>query len=298
MMKMMVDGAVCDESTAFVSALDHGFLYGIGLFETFRTYDGNSFLIAAHLERLRSGCTALGLHWELTATDIEQQVALLLEVNQLTDAYVRLTVSAGTAALGMPNDTYDKPRTIIYMKSLANDGEWQDPGTLGRSLQLLKLRRNTPEGRRRYKSLNFMNNVLAQRELQTYPWAKQAEGLLLTEDRYIAEGIVSNIFFIYRGQLHTPSLQTGILAGITRDLVISLAEKSGMPCEEGMYTWEQLLQADEIFITNSVQEITPIKQLYDEHGKVQSVGDGRLGQETAKLIHAYRDFVGGKKWLI
>lgn len=297
MMKMMIDGKVCDEGEALVSALDHGFLYGIGLFETFRTYNGDCFLLAAHLERLGSGCRALGLRWELTVADIEQQVAQLLEVNQLPDAYVRLTVSAGMAALGMPSDTYDKPRTIIYMKSLPNDGVWSDPAPKGRALQLLKLRRNTPEGQQRYKSLNFMNNVLASRELQTYPWAKQAEGLLLTEDRYIAEGIVSNVFFIYKEKLHTPSLQTGILAGITRDVVITLAEKRRLPCEEGLYTWEQLLEADEIFITNSVQEITPILRLYDELGQVRRIGDGRLGKETAKLIQAYRDYIGGKQWL-
>lgn len=292
-MKILVNGAVCDAHAASVSVQDHGFLYGVGLFETFRTYDGHSFLLEEHLQRLRAGCVHLGIAWKHTTADIEEQVQLLLAVNELSDAYIRLTVSAGEAALGMPEGPYESPVTIMHMKRLPLNGAWQDPVQLGRSLQRLQLRRNTPEGQTRFKSLNFMNNVLAKRELQTYPWAEQAEGLLLTRDDYLAEGIVSNIFFIQDQRLYTPSVETGILPGVTRQFVLNLAAKCGLTCEEGLYTWVHLLQADEIFITNSIQEITPILQLFDERGEAKVVGEN-VGKWTTRLIHAYRDYIGGR----
>jgi 4-amino-4-deoxychorismate lyase len=154
-------------------------------------------------------------------------------------------------------------------------------------LQLLKLVRNTPEGAVRFKSLHYMNNILAKRELMQYPWAANAEGLFVDEKGYLAEGIVSNLFFAKEGKLYTPSLNTGILPGITRAFLIRLAADSGLVLTEGLYTWSDLLAADEVFITNSVQEIVPVTSLLDSGGQRFIVSDGITGKITSELMRLY-----------
>jgi 4-amino-4-deoxychorismate lyase len=169
----------------------------------------------------------------------------------------------------------------------------------GKPLQLLKLPRNTPEGAFRLKSLHYMNNILAKRELAGYPYAaaEGAEGLLLTCDGYVAEGIVSNVFWVRSGILYTPSLETGILSGITRAAVLAAAERIGMPIQEGLYRWDDLRRADEIFVTSSIQELVPINALYSPNGNRIAIGGNSsdinaaaecLGQWTGRLLASYR----------
>jgi 4-amino-4-deoxychorismate lyase len=138
-----------------------------------------------------------------------------------------------------------------------------------------------------------MNNILAKRELSNYPWAVGAEGLFLNGAGYAAEGIVSNMFFIRDGICHTPHLDTGILPGITRALVIELAELAGVTVEKGLYSWEDILAADEIFITNSIQEIVPITTLFNVEGKGYLISEGKTGPFTRRLRQMYHERTNG-----
>jgi 4-amino-4-deoxychorismate lyase len=133
-----------------------------------------------------------------------------------------------------------------------------------------------------------MNNILAKRELQRYPWAIGAEGLLVDASGHVAEGITSNVFFVKQGTLYTPSLATGILPGITRAFVIGLAREVGILVEEGLYGWSDVLAAEEVFITNSIQEIVPINKLFDPTGKETLVGSGSVGTMTCLLLQLYK----------
>lgn len=290
-MMIAINGELCEAKDAKVSVYDHGFLYGMGLFETFRTYRGKSFLLNEHLQRLQYSCREIGMDWTADADNLNRLINQLLEANQLQDAYIRLTVSAGEGPVGLPSDVYSHVNTIIYVKELPIYNT--DLYIQGKPLQRLRLRRNTPEGSARLKSFHFMNNILAKRELSSYPWAGQAEGLFLNEQDDVAEGIVSNVFFIREGICYTPAIETGILAGITRGFVMRLCPSLGIQADEGRYTWEQLLQADEIFITNSIQEIVPITALFDEQGRHQTVGQGRIGRITKQLLDRYRERTGG-----
>lgn len=285
-MKIYINGRVTNEEEAMVSVYDHGFLYGIGLFETFRTYEGQPFLLEKHRTRLQAGCEQLGIAYQAEAGRWEQIVHSLLEANGLKEAYIRFTVTAGQEALGLPMGSYAEPSVIVYIKPLPPHNEQQD--RYGKSLQFLQLPRNTPEGPVRLKSLHFMNNILAKRELQQYPWADGAEGLLANGQGRIAEGIVSNVFFAKHGRLYTPSLATGILPGITRAFVISLAEAAGVSVEEGLYDWNTMREADEVFITNSIQEIVPITKLFDPTGQQTMVSNGMIGDMTGRLLQIYR----------
>jgi 4-amino-4-deoxychorismate lyase len=286
-MKISLNGSICDELEAVVSVYDHGFLYGIGLFETFRTYEGKAFLLEKHLERLRQGCDELWIAWQLDLQQINMQVSALLAANELQEGYFRLSVSAGMDLLGLPVRPYAAPTVILYVKPLPLQEEKLYEN--GKALQLLQLRRNTPEGGERLKSFHYMNNILAKRELSRYPWAAGAEGLFLNEAGFAAEGIVSNVFFIHDGICCTPHLDTGILPGITRALVLDLAMQAGITTEEGMYSWEDLLAADEIFITNSIQEIVPITTLFDIEGNGYLIGKGSAGHKTSKLLQMYHE---------
>jgi 4-amino-4-deoxychorismate lyase len=290
-MKISINGQLVEDNQAVVSVYDHGFLYGIGLFETFRTYGGRPFLLDRHLKRLQQGCEELGIPFRPDLPQTERTIAALLRENGLADAYFRLSVSAGTEILGLPAGDYAAPTVILYVKELPprNETVYRQ----GKALQLLKLRRNTPEGAVRFKSFHYMNNILAKRELQSYPWAGQAEGLFLTGMGCLAEGIVSNLFFVKNGKLHTPGLETGILPGITRDFVIELASRSGLPAvQQGCFTWEQLQDADESFITNSIQEIVPITTLFDVDGSRITVASGEPGPCTKQLMALYQNETG------
>lgn len=277
-MWMMMDGVPALEHEATVSAFDHGFMYGIGLFETFRVYNGVPFLIDRHLRRLRDSCATLQIQWEDSDERVSEDIERLLALNGLKDAYIRLTVSAGDAPLGLPEQpTYTRPRVLIYMKSLPAYVPFVD--RTPKSLQVLELRRNTPETHRRFKSLHYMNNVLGKRECASYPWATRAEGLFLTEAGMLAEGVVSNVFFVRGGVLCTPSLDCGILPGITRDVVLALAKAGGINVSEGFYPLEQLLEAEEVFVTNSIQELVAVDRVFlpDGNHYLYSVGSQTEG---------------------
>lgn len=254
-MKWMYNGQVIDHKDLTIPVNDHGFLYGIGLFETFRVYDATAFLFDEHMSRLQKGLPLIGIDFRLSKTEILQQLKLLLETNSVQNAYIRLTITAGEAPLGLPAEKYNNPSVIWQIKSL---GPIKEGVTVAKKAVILKQRRNLPETSIRLKSLNFLNNVLAKQEILN---EKDTEGFFLTHEGYLAEGIVSNIFFIKDNKLYTPSLNTGILNGITRQHVINISKRNNIPIAEGLFTPEDLYRADSIFITNSIQEIVRITTL-------------------------------------
>ncbi|NBD28055.1 aminotransferase class IV [Paenibacillus glycinis] len=281
------NGCVKPQEEAVISVYDHGFLYGMGLFETFRTYGGQPYLLELHLERLAAGCRSLGIRYEPDAEELRRWLRELMAANGLAEAYVRLTVTAGEDILGLPSGDYESPNALLLVKSLpATNPELYQAG---RELVQLSTLRNTPEGEVRLKSLHYMNNIVAKRELTAIGASQGAEGLMLTREGWLAEGIVSNLFFARAGQLRTPAISTGILPGITRRRVLELAAREGLPAEEGLYTWHELAGADEVWVTNSIQELVPITALRDQNGHVHKVGDGHAGPITTRLLGLYRE---------
>ncbi|UUZ97640.1 aminotransferase class IV [Paenibacillus sp. P25] len=228
----------------------------------------------------------MGIRYTPDPAEVRGITADLLRTNGLQDAYFRFTVSAGPGLLGLPAGEYESPQVIMYVKALPAPDPRLDAE--GRPLQPLRLRRNTPEGEVRLKSLHYMNNILAKREPQGYASAALgAEGLLLDRQGRVSEGIVSNVFFIRGDRLGTPSLETGILPGITRRFVMELVAEAGLAVEEGLYLWGHLEEADEVFLTNSVQEIVPVTSLFNTEGGLRRVGSGIAGVKTAELRSLY-----------
>lgn len=298
------NGRCVPEQEAVVSVLDHGFLYGVGLFETFRTYGGEPFLLERHVDRLQAGCRDAGIRLRLETDKLRAEVRAVLAANGLADGYVRYSVSAGVEPLGLPSGDYERPNTFVYAKPLPPapvpapvHGDSALPPPSGKSLHVLRTPRNTPEGAVRAKSFHYMNNILGKRELLQQPGSAGAEGLFLSANGgYVAEGLVSNVLFVAGGKLCTPALETGILPGITRAHVLELARKDGVPTEEGLYTLEDMLAATEIILTNSVQELTPVAAVRDADGRqlwsARSTGAdatvcARLGALYRSSVDAY-----------
>lgn len=274
---MMLNGCLVREEEAVVSVMDHGLLYGVGAFETLRLYQGHPFLLDDHLERLNEGLKRMSIRPPYSHKEWERQIIELKERNHLPNASVRITVTGGAEGLGLTPSSYERPSTMIFIRPLPFD-----PAELfqkGKRLQVVSVPRQAPGGVEKYKTSNYLNSVLARQEVKEFP---QTEGIMLTPDGALAEGIVSNLFFVSGGVLHTPSLDTGILAGVTRHWVLELARYLGCRVKEGRYTLDDLQRADEIFITNSVQEIVPV---YEFSGK--SKRDPAL---TKRLYEAYQEF--------
>lgn len=274
-MYIYINGEIIPHQKAQISVFDHGFMYGAGLFETFRTYRGHPFLLDSHLGRLNKGLRQLNIDRSFCREEINQIIQRLLNENKLENAYIRFNVSAGIGGIGLQTSSYTEPNVIMYMKSL------QTGESLGeKKAEWLRIRRNTPEGDERLKSHHYLNNLLAKREIGE---DVQMEGLFLTKEGYVAEGITSNLFWIRNGILYTPSVETGILNGITRRFILALAAQSGLEVREGLYKQENLLEADEVFITNSIQEIVAVKSIGSESYK------GVSGPIVQMLYTRYKD---------
>ncbi|WP_315906319.1 aminodeoxychorismate lyase [Priestia koreensis] len=271
-MYIYINNRIVEEKEATISPFDHGYMYGLGLFETFRVYDGHPFLFDDHLERLKKGLSTLSIQWDMTREDILGTLKQLMIKNDLRNAYVRLNVSTGPGELGLYTGVYDHPTTIMYIKPLP-----EPSGFPVKEAQILALRRNTPEGEERLKSHHYLNNVLAKREVGDTP---HKEGLFLTNDGYVAEGVVSNVFFVNNKKVYTPALDTGILNGITRQFVLSLLKHLDISVVEGFYTERELLESDEVFVTNSIQEIVSITSIGEEQFQV---GEGTLTRHLQQL---------------
>lgn len=256
-MYVYLNNKIVPAHDAHVSVFDHGFLYGDGIYETVRVYDGVIFMFDEHIQRLFRSASLIGLDIPKKVDDIKIAVYDTLQANKLVNAYVRLTVSRGHGPLGLDPALCKDPTFVVittdfkdYPRSFYEDGI---------RLIISSVRRNLKEAiNPLIKSLNFLNNILAKIE------AKQAdayEALMLNADGYIAEGTISNIFFVKGGMLCTPSIECGILDGITRYIVIDLAVRNGITVREGAFLPDELYAADEVFITNTTMEVMPVSRV-------------------------------------
>jgi len=233
-----------------ISPYDHGFLYGLGFFETFRTYGGRVFLWDEHWKRLSKALEEYRIFIPYKEQDIIDAIQQLYEANNSEDGYYRLNVSAGGVDIGLQPSSYQEPTVIVFRKPLAVPERGTEKAAVW-----LNTRRNSPESSVRHKSHHFANNVFARLELDSLV---NKEGFFLTEKGFVAEGITSNIFWAKEGKLYTPSLESGILPGITRDWILKNAK---IEVEIGLYSKEELESADEVFITNAIQELVPIRAI-------------------------------------
>ncbi len=264
---------------AVVSVFDHGFLYGDGVFETLRAYRGRIFQLTEHLARLDRSASSISLDLPMTRAQLADLVRESLTRNQLQEAYLRITVSRGPGEIGLDPALCKAPTLVIIAKPFQPYPERFY--TQGVPVIIAKTRRNLPEALPPHvKSLNYLNNVLAKMEAKA---AGAHEALLLNHRGEVTEGTSSNVFVIQEGLLRTPAVESGILAGITRGVVLQLARDLGIPTEETRLAVGDFASAEECFLTNTTQEVLPVTQMDGRR-----LGDGRPGAITRRLHASFR----------
>jgi branched-chain amino acid aminotransferase group I len=274
-----LNGRLIPRGKALISALDYGFLYGFGLFETMRAYRGQVFRLERHLSRLAHSALVLGL--PVGALALKGAVDDTIQANQLSEARIRITVSIGEG--GMPPDpsTCSQPTVLIVAEHYK-----PYPGKVyqkGFRAVVSSIRRNSQSPLPRLKSANYLESILAKQEARA---AGVDEALCLNEKGLLAEASMSNIFLVTRGILRTPDEESGILPGITRQTILELASQLGINTLEQDIRLDELSQTEEAFLTNSLIEVMPLTELA---GK--PIGSGRPGLITQRLMAAYKKLV-------
>jgi len=276
-----IDGKFLPEEEAKISVFDHGFLYGDGVFEGIRAYGGRVFKLEEHLTRLWDSARAIDLTIPLSKDKLREKILETLRHNKLKDAYLRLLVSRGKGDLGL--DPRKCPRSSLIIIAHKISVYPEDFYEKGLEVIVASTRRISPSAlNARIKSLNYLNNILAKIEANLQG---MGEAIMLSQDGYVAEGAADNIFVVKDGELLTPPTWIGILKGITRDVVIELAEKEGLPVKEETFTPFTLYSCHECFLTGTAAEIIPVTKV---DGK--TIGEGKAGPITRKIIKKFQQY--------
>ncbi len=277
------------EQEAVVSVYDRGFLYGDGVFETLRAYQGKIFKVREHLSRLFQSIKAISLTITTTPDDIQKILTQTLEANRLRDARLRITVSRGPDEIGLEPKTFSSPTIVVIAKAFS--GHPEILYEKGVDIAVVKTRKTPATSLDpQIKSLNYLNPLLAKMESQKMG---VFEGILLNQEGYLCEGTVSNLFLVKKGHLWTPAPSCGILEGITRQTVLELAQKSGILVKEENLRPEEIFWADECFLTNTTMELMPVVKISGLATRQEAypIGDGRVGPTTRFLLKIYRELV-------
>ncbi|UCF44881.1 MAG: branched-chain-amino-acid transaminase [Candidatus Bathyarchaeota archaeon] len=281
-LQVSIDGVYYPKSQAKVSVYDHGLLYGDGIFEGIRAYDGVVFKLKEHIYRLYRSAHALMLQIPLTKEEMTQAVLETLRKNKLRDAYIRLVVTRGVGDLGLDPRKCPKPSIIIITDAISiMSSEAKEKGI---STMISWIKRNSVDATtHEIKSLNYLNSVLAKIEATENG---VDEAICLDKNGFVSEGVGENLFIVKNGKIYTPPSSTGALAGITAQVTVKLAENLGYNVIETNITPFQLFTADEAFFTGTAAEIVPIREV-----NKRQIGNGRPGRVTKKLMAAFQKVI-------
>jgi branched-chain amino acid aminotransferase len=278
--QVYIDGQFYPKEEAKVSVFDHGFLYGDGVFEGIRAYNGRVWRLTEHLDRLYASAKAICLEIPISWSEMEEVVLETLRLNKLRDAYIRLVVSRGMGDLGL--DPRKCPRASIICIADTISLYPAEVYEIGMNVISVSTRRNAVDTTSpQIKSLNYLTGIMAKISAITlgYP-----EVIMLNQNGYVTEGTGDNIFIIKKGKIITPPAYLGILPGITRQAVMDIAGELGYPVAEGVFTLFDVYTADECFLTGTAAEVVPVVQ-----ADSRSIGDGRPGEITQHLIRRFRE---------
>lgn len=279
-MFIYLDGQYVPKEQAVVSVFDHGLLYGDGVFEGIRSYNGRVFKLDEHLKRLYDSAKFIMLEIPMNRNEMEEVVLETLRRNRLRDAYIRLVVTRGVGDLGLSPDKCPKATVFCIAADIALYPERYY--VEGLELITVPTRRNLAEALNpRVKSLNYLNNILAKIEGKI---AGVEEAIMINQEGYVVECTGDNIFLVRDGALITPPSHVGALEGITRNTVIELASQMGVPTKEDLFTRYEVYTADECFLTGTAAEVIPVVKV-----DRRVIGNGTPGAMTQKLNAAFRE---------
>ena len=277
--KIYIDGKFYPEAEAKISVFDHGLLYGDGIFEGIRFYNGRVFRLEEHLHRLWDSARSICLEVPMTMQDMTEAVLETIRQNNLRDGYIRLLVTRGIGNLGLNPTQCKSPSVIIIAATIALYHE--DFYRKGLTIVTCATRRsNAAALNPAVKSLNYLNNVMARIEANL---AGADEALMLNDAGNVAECTADNVFIVKHGQVFTPPIAAGALRGITRSVVFEIAAELGVKVRETDITRHDVFVADECFLSGTAAEIVPVVK-----ADGRSIGNGKPGPITARIIARFR----------
>jgi branched-chain amino acid aminotransferase len=283
-LKVSINGELFDKENAKVSVYDHGLLYGDGVFEGMRSYGGRVFRLEEHLTRLWNSAKAIWLEIPIGRDELGRQIHDLLKTNNIKDGYVRLVVTRGAGTLGLDPNRTANPQVIIITDHISlYPAEFYENGL--EIVTASTIRNHSAALSPRIKSLNYLNNILAKIEGLR---AGCIEALMLNTKGEVAECTGDNIFIVRAGDVFTPPLDAGILDGITRQTVITLAREEGLKVYEHGLTKYDVYTADECFLTGSAAEIIPVVKIDN-----RVIGSGKPGPVTKDLTRLFHELTRG-----
>ena len=278
-MLIYLDGKLVPAQEAKVSVFDHGLLYGDGIFEGIRVYDGNIFRLTEHIQRLYESAKTIWMEIPMTDKEVESATVKTVEANGMRNAYIRLVVTRGRGDLGIDPSSCPKPTFFIICATIQlYPEEFYETGIplITASTRRIPMEFLDP----RIKSLNYLNNILAKIEARK---AGVPEAVMLNLSGRVAECTADNIFIMRNGKLKTPRLTEGALPGVTRWATLELAHESGLRVKETVLGLHDLYNADECFLTGTGAEIIPVVSIDG-----RQIGDGKPGATTLDLLGRFR----------
>ena len=284
--QVYIDGEYYPKSQAKVSVFDHGLLYGDGIFEGIRAYDGTVFKLKEHIDRLYSSAHMIMLQIPAKKEEMIQIVLGTLRKNSLRDSYIRLIVTRGVGDLGLNPKKCPKATIIVITDTISlHNGETKEQGA---TAMISWIKRDPVDATtHEIKSLNYLNSIMAKIEANS---AGVDEAICLDKNGFVCEGVAENIFIVKNGKLFTPPSSTGALPGITAAEVMKLARKLDYDVKERNITPYELFNADEVFFTGTAAEIVPVREI-----NKRIIGDGKPGQVTRRLMEEFGKLVHDPK---
>jgi len=279
-MLIYLNGKLVPEEEAKVSVFDHGLLYGDGIFEGIRVYEGNIFRLREHIERLYESAKTIGMEIPMSMEEVESATVKTVEANGVSNAYIRLVITRGRGDLGIDPTSCRKPTVIIICATIKlYPDEFYVTGIplITASTRRIPMECLDP----RIKSLNYLNNILAKIEARK---AGVPDAVMLNLSGRVAECTADNIFIMRDGKLKTPRLTEGALPGVTRKAVLELAQESGLRVKETVLGLHDLYNAEECFLTGTGAEIMPVVSIDG-----RQIGDGKPGTTTLDLLKRFRE---------
>ncbi|MEB3100359.1 branched-chain-amino-acid transaminase [Ferviditalea candida] len=277
-----LNGEFVSKDEAKVSVYDHGFLYGDGIFEGIRIYNGNIFKCNEHLQRLYDSAKSIMLDIPLTLPEMQDVLVESVRRNGLRDGYIRLVVSRGPGDLGLDPRRSPKASVIVIVEQLAIYPA--EAYVNGLKIVSVSTRRNIPDALNpKIKSLNYLNNIMVKIQANL---AGVGEALMLNAQGYVAEGSGDNIFIVKNGVLTTPPCYIGALEGITRAAIMEICEKIGYKVKEEPFTLHDVYVAEEVFLTGTAAEVIAVREV-----DARIIGEGKAGPITTRLLNEFRSIV-------
>jgi len=281
-LQVYVDGAFYPKSQAKVSVFDHGLLYGDGVFEGIRAYNGSVFKLKEHIDRLYRSAHMIMLEIPVSKEEMIQTVLETLRKNNLTDSYIRLVVTRGVGDLGLNPKKCAKPTIIVITDTIAlHKSEAKEKGV---TAMISWVKRDPVDATsHEIKSLNYLNSILAKIEANI---GGVDEAICLDKNGFVCEGVAENIFIVRNGRIFTPPSYTGALPGITAEEIAKLARKLGYEVKDKNITPYELFNAEEVFFTGTAAEIIPVREI-----NKRTINDGKPGPITKRLMAEFAKLV-------